>query len=192
MLKTISNPQFRIWLAIVGSGTLILGGAYTMTQQATRQTANDWPNMTAQLVKKQLEAGSAPAEVVASATEAPADLRQDLQGFVIVTDSSRAVLASSAQLDGQTPLPPEGVFKYTAAHGRDKISWQPKDDVRLATIVVPYKGGFVMAGQSLKPYEDRVVIYSVLALAAWAAMFGWATLILLLPAKFLPEPKRRR
>ncbi len=196
MLKHVLNPQFRIWLAIVGTGTLVLGGAYTMVQQATRQAANDWPRTTIQLVKKQLEAGGSPGEVVTSATEAPADLRQDLHGFVIVTDNSHGVLASSASLDGQTPLPPEGVFAYTAAHGTDRISWQPKDDVRLATVLSSYKStqnsGFILAGQSLKLYEERVDIYGVLALAAWAAMFGWATLILLLPAKFLPDPKRRR
>nr|AIA19206.1 Unknown Function [uncultured bacterium]AIA19305.1 Unknown Function [uncultured bacterium] len=115
---------------------------------------------------------------------------------MIVADNDHHVIASSAALDGQTPLPPSGTFDYTAAHGSDRFTWEPKDGVRLATRVVAYgqkpNSGFVIAGQSLKPYEDRIDVYTELALAAWLASLAWTVLMLLLPTvRKVPRKKKQ-
>lgn len=153
-----------------------------MVQQSTRLSADDLPLATAQTVKSQLDNGANPQDVIPART---INVKNDNNVFVIIADSSRHVIASSASLDGQTPLPPSGTFEYASAHGTDRFTWQPQSEVRLATRVVPYgqkpDSGFVITGQSLKPFEDRIDVYTELALAAWLATLAWTVLILLLP-----------
>lgn len=182
MNKLLANTQVRLWLALVGVATLVLGASYAMVQQSTRLSADDLPLTTAQVAKQELQAGSKESDVVPTLKT---DLKSDTSVFMIVTDSTKHVLASSAVLNGQTPLPPSGVFAFTAQHGSDHFSWQPQADVRMATRVLTYgkapDNGFIITGQSLKPYEDRIMTYTQLGLAAWLAVLAWSYLLLLLP-----------
>jgi hypothetical protein len=182
MNKLLANVNLRIWLAIVGVATLVLGASYAMVQQSTRLSADDLPLTTAQVAKQELQGGSNASDVVPTLKT---DLKADTSVFMIVTDNSKHVIASSAVLDGQTPLPPSGVFEYTAQHGSDHFTWQPQSGVRVATRVLKYgkspDDGYIITGQSLKPYEDRISTYTALALAAWLAVLAWSYLLLLLP-----------
>ncbi len=175
MRELILKSETRLWLAIVGVATLVLGGAYTMAQQATRLAADDLPLSTAQTVKQELENGAVPADVVPAVK---ADLKSDTFVFVTVTDASRHILASSARLDGQPSLPPQGAFDYTARHGSDHFTWQPKTGVRIATYMMSYgtapNNGFVITGRSLSQAENRTNEYGLLALAAWIAALAWS------------------
>ncbi len=177
MKKVLKSSNFRIWLAIVGTATLVIGAAYTMVQQSTRLTANDAPIAKAQQIKQALETGSKPADVVPSQKT---DLKKDINVFVIVTDAQQHVLASSALLNNKTPLPPVGVFNYARVHGSDTLTWQPADNVRIASHTETYKDGYIITGQSLRQFEKRVDTYSLLALAAWLAVVIWVSIILLL------------
>jgi hypothetical protein len=187
MKKLWERMEFRLWLAIVGSVTLTLGAAYSMGQQSARLAANDAPASLAESSKKLLESGSDPSEVI---SKQQANLRTDNWPFTIVTDSSRHVLASSAVLDGKTPLPPAGVFDYTSAHGTDKITWQPDNNVRLAIYSTTYKSGsgsgYIISGQSLKQTEDRISRLTLIAFVAWVIIVSWISVILLL----LKSPKK--
>jgi hypothetical protein len=182
MKKLWAKPHFRIWLAIVGASTLVLGAAYAMTQQSTRLAANDLPLATAQTVKHELENGADAADVVPAVKT---NLTNESMVFVTVTDSSRHILASSAKLNGKTPLPPSGVFDYTQSKDIDQVTWQPAGNTRIATTVLSYgtgqNTGFIITGQSLKQTEKRIGIYTALAAAAWIAMIGWTTLTVLMP-----------
>lgn len=184
MRDLLSKTHSRVWLAIVGVATILLVASYTMIQQSTRLAADDLPLATAQTVKHELESESNPANVVSAIKT---NLALDNTVFVIVTDNSQHVLASSAVLDGDTPLPPSGVFSYALAHGMDHFTWQPKSGVRLATRVLTYadtpSAGFVITGQSLAQPEKRVTTYGLLALAAWVAIVAWASFALFSPFK---------
>ena len=174
--------QSRIWLALVGVATLVLGASYAMVQQSTRLSADDLPLTTAQVAKQELQSGSNASDIVPTLKT---NLKNDTSVFMIITDSSKHVIASSATLDGKTPLPPNGVFEYSAQHGSDHFSWQPETGVRAATRVIKYgtapNDGFIITGQSLKPFEDRISTYTALAVAAWLAVLAWSYLLLLLP-----------
>jgi hypothetical protein len=41
--------------------------------------------------------------------------------------------------------------------------------------------GYIITGQSLRPFEDRISTYTWLALAAWLAALAWSYLMILLP-----------
>lgn len=177
------TKPLRLWLALAGVTTLVLGGAYAMTQQATRLSADDLPLSAAQTARQELQANSSAKDVIPAIKT---NLRDEASSFTIITDDTEHVLASSATLDGQTPLPPKGVFSFTKQHGTDHFTWEPSPGVRLATRVMAYDsdngGGFVITGQSLKPYEERISVYTWIALAAWLASLAWSYLLLLLPA----------
>lgn len=183
MKNPVTNPWFRTWLAVVGTATLVLGAAYGMVQQSTRLSADDLPLSTAQTARQELQTSSNAKDVVPTLKT---NLRADSGVFVIVTDDTEHVVASSASLDGQTPLPPRGVFIFTQRHGSDHFTWEPTPGVRLATRVMSYRSGgdngFIIAGQSLKPFEDRISMYTWIAGAAWLAMLAWTYLWLILPA----------
>ncbi len=154
-----------------------------MVQQSTRLSADDLPLTTAQVAKQELQSDSDAKDVVPTLKT---NLRTDGSVFMIVTDNTQHVLASSVVLDGQTPLPPRGVFSFTQQHGSDHFTWEPSPGVRLATRVIKYdvkdsEGGFIITGQSLVPYEDRISTYTWIALAAWLAMIAWTYLLILLP-----------
>lgn len=182
MSRFLGNPLVRAWLAIVGTATLVLGAAYAMAQQSTRLSADDLPLTTSQVAKQELQNDSNPKDVVPTLKT---DLRYDASVFMIITDSTQHVLASSAVLDGQTPLPPSGVFSFTNTHGSDHFTWEPTSGVRVAARVTKYgqgaDSGYIIAGQSLKPYESRISTYTWIALAAWLASVAWSYLLILLP-----------
>jgi len=182
MSEVFGSPPLRIWLAIAGTATLVIGASYAMVQQSTRLSADDLPLTTAQVAKQELQNGSSAKDVVPTLKT---DLRSDTSVFMIITDNTKHVIASSAVLDGRTPLPPEGTFEFTANHGSDRFTWQPTDNVRLATRMTKYgktpSDGFIITGQSLKPFEDRIITYNWVALSAWLASLAWSYLLILLP-----------
>jgi predicted component of type VI protein secretion system len=184
MRDLLNKTQFRAWLALVGSCTVLLVAAYTLTQQSTRLSANDLPLATAQTIKNELETGSNPTDVVSSVKT---NLKTDSTVFAIITDNTQHVLATSATLNDETPLPPSGVFSYSLTHGSDHFTWQPQAGVRLATEVLTYKDspsdGFIITGQSLSEAENRIGTYGWIALGAWVAVVAWSTVTLLLPLK---------
>ena len=178
--RLLSSASWRVWLAIVGSGTLIIGTAYVTVQQSTRLSAQDLPLQTAQTIKHQLDSGAAPQSVIPAT---PTNLSSDATVFVTIADSQYKIVASSSSLDGQPTLPPQGTFDYTRSHGSDHFSWEPLSGVRQATQMLAYKNGFIITGQSLKPYENRINTYGILALAGWLAMVMWSFLLIMLPSK---------
>jgi hypothetical protein len=184
MKQMLARPRVQLWLAITGTATLVLIGAYAMVQQSTRLGANDIPTVQAQSIEQSLKMGTAPEETVA-------DKSVDLSGgalapFTIITDDNYHVLAASAVLNGKTPLPPAGVFSYTKAHLNDNITWQPQAGVRLATHVTtfntPSGSGFIITGQSLAPFEDRVSTFTAIAVLSWIGVIAWTSFVLLLPS----------
>ena len=184
MKQLLAKSSLRVWLAIVGSATLVLAGTYTMVQQSTRLSADDLPLSTAQTTVNKLATDAQPTDVVPALKSG---LRNDSLPFVIITDDSQHVLASSATLDGKTPLPPTGTFAFTKDHGTDRFTWQPADGVRLATRIVTYKNsassGFVVTGQSLKQAENRIATYSKLAIATWLAVMAWTLFLVMMPER---------
>ncbi len=180
--RLLANMQVRMWLALVGVATLVIGSSFAMVQQSTRLSADDLPLTTSQVAKQELQSDSNASDVTPTLKT---DLKYDTSVFMIITDNSKHVIASSAVLNGQTPLPPNGVFSFTSLHGTDHFTWQPQTGVRMATRVTKYgqapDDGFIITGQSLKPYEDRISTYTWLALAAWLAVLAWSYLLLLLP-----------
>lgn len=156
--------------------TVACGLGYTVLQQALRGGANDPQVQLASDAAAALTGGASPASVVGPgsavagmAGSGTVDAAVSLAPFLVVYDRSGAPVTSNARLDGGMPQPPAGVLAAAAASGRNMVTWQPRAGVQFATVSVPWSGGTVMAGRSLRLVEEREDTTLLLAGAAWAA-----------------------
>jgi hypothetical protein len=110
------------------------------------------------------------------------DIAQSLAPWVAIFDPGGQPLASRGQLDGAPPKPPKGVLDAAVANGSNRVTWQPRAGVRMATVTVPWSGGTVMAGRSLREVERREDQALTLVVAGWAATLGAVALACLFVA----------
>jgi hypothetical protein len=103
--------------------------------------------------------------------------------YLMVLDSNGAVLATSAHLNGATPVPPSGVLDYARAHGDDRVTWQPAPGVRSAIVVEAFHGGFVVAGRTLSDAENLQGSLVRFAIGAWLLVVVGSVLLLVLSRK---------
>lgn len=159
------------WALLVAAVTLIAAVVEIAGQQAMRQGADHPQVEMARQAASQLNAGARPADVVGTGR---ADIATSLQPWLTVTDQHGVPLASSGVLGGLPPIPPSGVFDFVRAHGEDRISWQPAAGVRSAIAIDSYRGGFIVAGRSLRVVEDGES-----ALLGWVVISWIAAMVVL-------------
>ncbi len=157
------------WLPFAMAITVLSGMVYGAVQQNYRQTAND----------PQIQIGEDLAVALSNGQQnftlptSKIDIAKSLAPFVIILDDTGKELYSSASLDGASVVPPAGVMAYTKANGQDRITWQPKNGVRLATIVANWsnekqkRSGFVIVGRSLREIEVRIRMFTMELAAGW-------------------------
>jgi len=176
----------RAWLPFVVTISAFCLLVYASIQQAYRQGANDPQIQMANDAVNALVHGQS-AEALVPAVKVSVD--DSLTPFLIIYDASGKELASSAALDGQTPALPDGVFDSTRHLGENRISWQPKAGVRIATVIDSYPGGFVLAGRNMREVELREAQASAFAGITWIlAMLG--TLAVIVFGEFLLVEKK--
>ena len=168
------------WLPLGLGITVLAGLVYVAVQQNFRQTANDPQIQMAEDAAARLEGGGQPQAVVGAGK---VDIARSLAPFLIVYDDAGRPTASSAELDGQTPSIPEGVFASVRQSGEDRISWQPRPGVRSATVIIRFGGsrpGFVLAGRSLREVEKREAQLTQMVAGAWIVALAGSLVLSLL------------
>ncbi len=154
LLYTLKTT-FRYYLLVV---IVIIGfyfSLYAVVQQVLRQGANDPQIQMAEDAASKLAAGQSAQTIIPIEK---VNIATSIAPFMMVFDANGTPIASSAQLNGQTPIIPSGVFDSVRQSGEDRITWQPQDGVRSAVIVTQFKGtstGFVLVGRSLREVEKR-------------------------------------
>lgn len=143
----------------VGCGLVFIG-----LQQSLRMAANDPQQQLAEDLARALDAGGSPGTLVGAPD---IDITASLAPFVAVYDRAGAVLATDGMLDGGPPKPPIGVLDTARASGMDAVTWQPRAGVRIAAVVVPWHGGTVLAGRSLRVVQAWIGELQGLATIAW-------------------------
>jgi len=164
----------KAWLPIAIATAGLCGLVYLTVQQSLRMGANDPQIQMAEDAASALNNGASVDSIVPIIK---VELAASLAPFLMIFDDSGNVLASSATLHGAIPVYPSGVLDYTRQKGEDRVTWQPETGVRMATVVVRYAKGLVLAGRSLKEVEIRESniekICGVAMLFTWAAtLFG--------------------
>ena len=143
---------------LIGIAAVVLFAAAGITGlivQAVGQPANHPQAELARSVVSQLDGGASPSAVLPARS---VDIATSTDLYVIVTDSQREVLASSASLNGTVVLPPPGVFDVVRSSGEDRVTWSPAAGVRSWIVVVAFHGGFVIAGRSPSDGEQSTLL----------------------------------
>jgi hypothetical protein len=147
--------------------TIIFGTIYTIVQQNYRMSANDPQIQMAEDAANDLSNGVSPQTLTASTTR---DIAQTISPFVVIYDDTEKAVAWSGTISGKPPVLPDGVLDFTRANGEDRVTWQPRNDVRIAAILKHYSGskpGFVLVGRSLREVEEREYSLMMLVGTGW-------------------------
>lgn len=145
----------KIFLIIVAL-TFFWGLAYAIPQQILRRGANNPQTQIAKASALSVAQGEVPDFLVKNPKQV--DIGQSALPYLIIFDQDKKVMASTAILGTQNPLPPLGVLDYAKKHGVDRVTWQPVPGVRQALVAMPYSGkyaGFVVSGRSLAQTEQK-------------------------------------
>ncbi len=157
--------KYILWLASLAIITLIFGTIYGVVQQSLRQSANDPQVQIAQDTAAQLNAGSMPEQF----NNGRVDMRQSLAPFVIIYDKQGEPVGGSGFLDNKNPTIPLGVMQNSSANKYNAITWQPDNDVRVATVTVAANNYYVTSGRSLKEVEKRENKTMLITSVGWLA-----------------------
>ncbi len=185
-LKTIIKYWLLIAVIITGCSGLI----YAVVQQDLRQSADDPQIQMAEDAAAKLAGGQQAQSIVPTEK---VDIAKTLAPYIIVFDATGKPIASSAQLNGQTPTIPPGVFDYVRQHGEDRITWQPQPGVRSAVVVTQFQGqnsGFVLAGRSLREVEIREDDILHIVEVGWLGMLLVSLLATVIIFRFTEEIRR--
>ena len=183
------HRAFAIFLPSAVLATALCGLVYTVVQQDLRTGANDPQEQLAEDVAARLDVGAAPSSVVGPTQ---VDVARSLAPFIVVYDKTGVALASDGVLDGKPPMLPAGVLESATATGRDAVTWQPREGVRVATVTIPWNGGTVTSGRSLRLVEERESAMEVIVAAAWVAMLIAVAIAAIVAAWLCPRFREPR
>lgn len=170
-MKNLNNvlSNFRttiIFLLLVALVTVIFGTIYGVVQQTYRNNAND-PQVEVVDQVSNLISQDIPLDAILGSSD-QIDMAKSLGLFVMIFDKDKKLVSASAQLDGQTPTPPDGTFDSAKQDGGNRFTWQPKDGVRVATILKAVDDkGYVLAARSLREVENREQQLLHIILISW-------------------------
>ncbi len=175
-------------VALSGVISLFIFGA---VQQSFRQSAND-PQI--QMVEDAVTILNNGTPSSSFTTSEKINVGESLAPFIVIYDTNGRPMAGNGFLHGALLTPPQGVFTAVqqvrgkgpdadAGFATDEVTLQTETGVRIASAILPYKDGFVLAGRSLREIELRT--QNLLS----QVIFGWivlsATSIFLLGLGFL-------
>src|SRR5262249_26273142 len=156
----------KAWLPLLAIITAFCALAYAAVQQVFRQSANDPQIQMAEDAAAALERG---ADVNSVLPAGHVDLEESIAPFVMVFDADGNVAATSVTLNGKTPQLPAGVLESAKQLHEDRVTWQPNDQVRVASVIVAYSNGYVLAGRSLRDAEEREMQLRRFVYITWIA-----------------------
>lgn len=187
-IKKRFNTGFKNWLPLAISIIMLSALIFVGVQHNYRQSANDPQIQIAEDIVAAIGQGQ-PADAIVS-PEPTADMAKGLSPFLIVYNESGSALGGSVQLDGKIPVLPAGVFNEAKKNGQHRLTWKPKDDVSMATVVMYYGGekpGFIAVGRSLREVEKRISQMTITIALGTAATLLATLLLSMLLVK--PEPQ---
>ena len=155
---------FRTWLAFAVVVTGVCALVYVTVQQVLRQGANDPQIQMAEDAAAALDHGTGTDAVI---PPQKVEFSSSLAPFLVIYDMTGKPVAGSGLLDGGLPEYPLGALEAARHSGENRVSWQPQSNVRIASVAVPYKDGYVVAGRSLREVEKREAQAEVIAAAVW-------------------------
>ncbi len=176
----------RTWLPFALVTIALCGLAYLLVQQSMRMGLNDPQIQMAEDAASALNNGA----TVDSVTAGPkVEMSASLAPFIVVYDASGKAVSSTGLLNGQLPAYPIGALDAAKQSGENRVTWQPNLDVRIASVAVPYKDGFVVAGRNMREVESRESNAELIAVIAGLVTLIATFIVIACGEIFLAEKK---
>lgn len=142
----------RLIAGLAGVGIIIImfGTIYATVQQAQRSDANMPQIQIAEDTAAALNRGS--TEVLGGGT---VDMAKSLAPFTIIYDKKGQVFLSSGYVNGQVPKAPLSMLQAANGKTYHAVTWEPKPDLRIASVTVAAKNYYVLSGRSLTEVEKN-------------------------------------
>ncbi|HTE58638.1 MAG TPA: hypothetical protein VK694_07930 [Verrucomicrobiae bacterium] len=166
--------------------TFFFGVIFVSVQQALRLGANEPQGSMAQDVAKELNLGRKPQDLFKDQV----DIGSNMAPFVIVYDKYGKVVAGSGYLDGTIPEVPVGVLAAAKGNKVNKVTWQPNERVRIASVSREADNYYVLGGRSLAVVERKITSFTRWLIAAWLLSLAAAVGIYRLSTK--PAQKKSK
>jgi len=154
----------RIWLPFGVVISAFCALTYTAVQQASRQELND-PQI--QMAEDTAYALNSSATIDSVVADTKVETSRSLAPFVDIYDMNGNPVAGDGLLNGQLPDYPKGALDSAKQSGENRVTWQPNANVRIASVVVPYNDGFVVAGRNMREVEQRESQTEMVAGVTW-------------------------
>lgn len=174
------------WLVLAGMVTVGIGFGFMAVQQNYRQNANDPQIAFAKDVVLAIEQGAPLDQILASASVI--NVEENMSPFAMIFDKDGKIVGASAKLGDKDLSLPAGSIEFAKAQGKNYFTWQPKEGVRIATILLPAKDSFVLVGRNIQEVEARIKGLMYMAGGAWLALLGLSAIFVLLLRLALNEP----
>jgi hypothetical protein len=181
-LKNILN----IWLPFAVTITAFCALTYAAVQQSYRQNANDPQIQMAEDAAFALDHGKVIKDVVPGEV---IDTDQSLAPFYLIFNSSQQPVAGSGSLNNSLQTVPNGVLDFAKKSGENRVTWEPQPGTRIATVIIPYKEGYVLVGRNLRKVEVREDQLTTFAEITWALALIATFVVIAFGGYFLSEKK---
>jgi hypothetical protein len=163
--------------AIIVTGIFLT--IYATVQQAHRSGANDPQLQLARDIDAKLSSNKPFDQLLPNDS---IDISNSLGNFVTIYNSNGTPFQSTGMLDNKLPQLPAGVFDFTRNNKEDVFTWQPREGVRVATVLEATPNGFVAVGRSLEEVEAREANLVNIVIIAWVVCMGVILLHLIIQA----------
>jgi len=165
-----------VWVLLMAAGTFAAGCSYVGFQQLERSGADMPAVMAAKQAVYEMDSGKTPQEVLPATTNGTTTITP----FVLIYDSGRKLICSSLICDTGFTYP-AGCFDQMDKKGENRVTWQPSEDLRFATVGIKYGDEYVVGAYSLEESEEATSRFSFILILGWAAyaaiVAGVATLV---------------
>jgi hypothetical protein len=185
-MKTLKSILI-FWLIIIFLVTFTCLLTYIVAQQLTRLGANDLPVKLATETSIKLEKGQSPGNSIPGET---VDISKSLETFVMIFDRDKNLITKSAMIGNAEPVYPKGVLDYVDKMGEDKVTWQPQEGLRFATVVIKSGDSYIVAGRSLQEPERLIGIIGNIVFFAWLACAVFSSIALGIVYVFIKKYSR--
>lgn len=173
-----------IWVISMFFITLTCSVAYLVTQQSLRLGANAVPAQLAKDTAIQLQEGQSPE---ASVPKNKVDASQSGDGFVMIFDKNKNLVATSGMMKTQEPTYPKGVLDYVSKKDEDRVTWQTQDGLRFATVAIKSNQYYIVGASSLFETENLIDHISKLVMYIWLACFIGTVIVMLAIFAFMKK-----
>jgi hypothetical protein len=173
------------WLVLATLAVLLGGLLYVVAQQGIRTAGNDPQVQMAEDAAAALDRGESLATLV---PPGEVDIARSLGLFTVVTDGAGSIVRGNGLLDGSPVAPPAGVLAAARSGSPSRVTWQPRDGVRIAQVSVGWHGGAVTVGRSLREVEHREDQLLLLVAAGLAVTLVVLAVACLAAARWGPGP----